>query len=160
MQTRACVTSIGSPSWFQTETFSTLTCNQLPRPPYLKHTEPWHHVSFRTELWILWTIKLTPLLSIYLSIHPSNYLPFWSFSLSFYLLIYHTTVLSFVLSIVLSIILFIVSSKMLYIILSVIFSFSISFYLSFPIILSICQSNYLQFYPYLYLQYLMYPFIY
>ncbi len=50
VQTRACLISIGLPSWFKTEIFPTLRRNQLPRPPYRKHTEPWHHcvVSNRT----------------------------------------------------------------------------------------------------------------
>ncbi len=33
VQTRACLISIGSPSWFKTEIFPTLRRNQLPRPP-------------------------------------------------------------------------------------------------------------------------------
>ncbi len=36
MQTRACVISIGLPSWFKTEIFPTLRRNQLPRPPISK----------------------------------------------------------------------------------------------------------------------------
>ncbi len=51
----------------KTEIFPTLLHNQLPRPPYRKHTEPWHHVSYRTEPWILWTV--TPLIYIYIYIY-------------------------------------------------------------------------------------------
>ncbi len=50
VQTLCLLISIGSPSWFKTEVFPTLRHNQLPRPLYRKHTEPWHHcvVSNRT----------------------------------------------------------------------------------------------------------------
>ncbi len=59
VQTCACVISIGSPSWLETEIFPTLRRNQLPCPPYRKHTEPWHHCVPKREFIIIIILNTT-----------------------------------------------------------------------------------------------------
>ncbi len=50
VQTRACVISIGSTSWFKTEIFPTLRSIQLPRPPRIKNVSNRDTtVLYRTE---------------------------------------------------------------------------------------------------------------
>ncbi len=72
VQTRACLISISSPSWFKTEYFQHCDVTNCPAPRIENIPNRDTTVSYRTEPWILWTVT-PPNIYIYIYIYLNIY---------------------------------------------------------------------------------------